>query len=74
MAKDLWGGVGQGHWGPSLAKDLTIGCREVFRLTFMSRGIEHAVDSDVEVTDDDLICQVESVAVCDGSHSSSVLG
>lgn len=64
VAKDLWGGVGQGHWGPSLAAPdhwLQGGLQADFHV----QGIgARKVDSDVEVTDDDLICQVESVAVC----------
>lgn len=65
MAKGLWGGAGQGHWGPSLAAPdhwLQRGLQADFHV----QGIgARKVDSDVEVTDDDLICQVESVAICD---------
>ena len=64
VSKGLWGGAGQGRWGPSLAAPdhwLQGGLQADFHV----QGIgARKVDFDVAVTDDELICQVESVAVC----------
>lgn len=55
---------GQGHWGPSLAAPdhwLHGGLQADFHV----QGVgTRKVDFDVAVTDDDLICQVEGVAIC----------
>ena len=63
MVKGSWGRASQGHRGPSLATPdhwLQGGLQADFHV----QGVgARKVDVDVEVTDDDLICQVEGVAV-----------
>lgn len=57
------GGAGLGPWGPSLAAPdhwLQGGLQTDFHVQWVGAG---KVDFDVEVTDDDRICQVEGVAV-----------
>lgn len=63
MAKGGWGGAGWGRWGPPLVAP-DHGLQGGLQADFHVQGIGAGkVDFDVEVPDDDLICQVESVAV-----------
>lgn len=63
MVKGVWGGASQGCRGPSLASpDYRL--QGGLEADFHVQGVGALkVDLDVDVADDDLVCQVEGVAV-----------